>query len=158
MRKLVFVLSVSLLTCHMTLESCGNEGVKKEEKPVDITELTKKDAEKKAPAIKEEEIKLTNPLNKAWVEKGQGIYELKCQACHKLTSDKLVGPGWKDVTKRRTPVWIMNMITNTDMMLDSDPEAQKLLELCMVRMPNQNLSPEDARSVIEFMRHNDGEK
>ena len=50
------------------------------------------------------------------------------------------------------------MVTNTDMMLDSDPEAQKLLELCMVRMPNQNLTKDQAREVIEFMRSNDGEK
>jgi DNA-binding transcriptional regulator WhiA len=50
------------------------------------------------------------------------------------------------------------MITNTDMMLDKDAEAEKLLELCMVRMPNQNLSLEDARQVLEFQRSNDGEK
>jgi hypothetical protein len=50
------------------------------------------------------------------------------------------------------------MITNTEYMLDKDPEAQKLLELCMVRMPNQNLSLEDARQVLEFQRSNDGEK
>ena len=36
----------------------------------------------------------------------------------------------------------MNMITNVDMMLEKDPEAQKLLEQCLVRMPNQNVSQE----------------
>lgn len=50
------------------------------------------------------------------------------------------------------------MITNVDMMLETDAEAQKLLEQCMVRMPNQNISKEDARKVLEFMRSNDGEK
>ncbi len=50
------------------------------------------------------------------------------------------------------------MITNVDMMLESDAEAQKLLEQCMVRMPNQNIAKEDARKVLEFMRSNDGEK
>jgi len=79
-------------------------------------------------------------------------------ACTKLTNEKLVGPGWADVTKRRTPTWIMNMILNVDMMLEKDPEAQKLLELCLVRMPNQNISKEQARDVIEFMRKNDGEQ
>jgi hypothetical protein len=52
----------------------------------------------------------------------------------------------------------MNMITNVDMMLEKDVEAQKLLEQCLVRMPNQNLSRDDARQVLEFMRSNDGEK
>ena len=137
--------------------SCG-EGVKKDEKPVDIQKLANKENESKAFSIKESEIEITHPLNKDWVTGGQRIYELKCQSCHKLTEEKLVGPGWKGVTQRRSPVWIMNMICNTEMMLDKDPEAQKLLELCMVRMPNQNLMIDDARKVLEFQRSNDGEK
>ena len=50
------------------------------------------------------------------------------------------------------------MITNVDIMLEQDPEAQRLLEECIVRMPNQNLTLDEARSVLEFMRSNDGEK
>ncbi len=137
--------------------SC-KEGTKKEPKPVDVQELTKDQTETHGTEMKESDIPLTNPLNAEWVSAGKGIYELKCQSCHKLTEEKLVGPGWKDVTKRRKPVWIMNMITNVDMMLETDPEAQKLLELCMVRMPNQNISQEDARKILEFQRSNDGEK
>ncbi len=138
--------------------SCGGEGVKKDEPSVDVNELTKNQPEAHGPEVKESDIQITHPVNKDWVASGKSIYELKCQPCHKLNEEKLVGPGWKDVTKRRTPVWIMNMITNTEYMLDKDPEAQKLLELCMVRMPNQNLSLEDARQVLEFQRSNDGEK
>jgi hypothetical protein len=63
-----------------------------------------------------------------------------------------VGPGWKGVTERRKPEWIMNMIMNVDVMLSEDPEAQKLLEECLVRMPNQNLNRTEAREVLEFMR------
>jgi len=138
--------------------SCGSEGVKKDEPAVDINELTKNQPETHGPEVKESDIQITSPLNKEWIASGKGIYELKCQPCHKLSEEKLVGPGWKDVTKRRSAVWILNMITNTDYMLDKDPEAQKLLELCMVRMPNQNLSLTDAREVLEFQRSNDGEK
>jgi len=103
-------------------------------------------------------IELTNPLNKEWVAVGSGIYDSKCLACHKLSDEKLVGPGWAGVTKRREPLWIMNMVINVEMMLDKDPEAQKLLEQCLVRMPNQNVTQEDSRKIIEFMRSNDGEK
>ena len=103
-------------------------------------------------------IELTSPLNKDWVTTGKATYELKCLACHKLSDEKLVGPGWAGVTKRREPVWIMNMITNVEMMLEKDPEAQKMLEECLVRMPNQNITQEDARKLIEFMRSNDGVK
>lgn len=107
---------------------------------------------------KVESIELTHPLNKDWVATGQSIYDSKCLACHKLNTEKLVGPGWAGVTKKREPVWIMNMITNVEMMLEKDPEAQKMLEECLVRMPNQNVSQDDARKILEFMRSNDGEK
>lgn len=146
-----------LIAGSLVVWSC-KEGAKKEPKPVDIQELTQNQPETHGTEIKESEVTITNPLNQEWVEHGKKIYELKCMSCHKLTEEKLVGPGWKGVTKRRTPVWILNMITNVDMMLESDPDAQKLLELCMVRMPNQNLMLDDARKVLEFQRSNDGEK
>ena len=102
-------------------------------------------------------VEITKPLRQEWVAVGKSIYEVKCLACHKLTSDRVVGPGWAGITRRREPVWIMNMITNVDMMLAKDAEAQKLLEMCLVRMPNMNVSAEEARRILEFMRHNDGE-
>ncbi|HLP94097.1 MAG TPA: cytochrome c [Saprospiraceae bacterium] len=103
-------------------------------------------------------VELSIPLNKDWIATGKAIYESKCLACHKLSNEKLVGPGWSGVTKNRRPEWIMNMITNVEMMLEKDEEAQKLLEQCLVRMPNQNVTQEDARKILEFMRSNDGEK
>lgn len=104
------------------------------------------------------EVKLNNPLDQALVKKGHDVYDMKCASCHKLTEEKLVGPGWKGVTQKRQPAWIINMITNVDTMLESDPEAQKLLEQCLIRMPNQNVSSDDALAILEFMRSNDGNK
>ena len=89
---------------------------------------------------------------------GQKVFDVKCSSCHKITDEKLVGPGWKGVTQRHKPEWILNFITNPDEMIDKDPKAQAMLELCMVRMPNQNLKDEDARALYEFMRKNDGVK
>lgn len=91
-------------------------------------------------------------------EAGEKVFTSKCSACHKLTDEKLVGPGWKAVTSRHTAEWIMNFSTNPDEMLNKDPKAQAMLEICLVRMPNQNLSDDDARNVYEFMRKNDGVK
>ncbi len=98
------------------------------------------------------------PLNTTMADAGQKIFEVKCSACHKLTDEKLVGPGWLGVTKKHKPEWIMNFITNPDAMIDKDPELQAQLEICLVRMPNQNLTDEDARNILEFMRKNDGVK
>src|SRR6186997_1437915 len=151
------LMSIILVAASFLFFAC-KEGVKKDEKAVDVHELTKDQPEVHGNQLKEGDVTVSNPLNADWVSAGKSTYELKCQSCHRLTEEKLVGPGWKDVTKRRQPVWIMNMATNVDMMLETDPEAQKLLEQCMVRMPNQNLSKDDARKVLEFMRSNDGEK
>ncbi|MDX2063540.1 MAG: c-type cytochrome [Bacteroidia bacterium] len=97
-------------------------------------------------------------LDAAVAEKGKTTYDVKCQACHSLESNRVVGPGWKGITTRREPHWILNMAVNTDAMLADDPEAQKQLEECLVRMPNQGLSKTEAREVLEFMRQNDGVK
>lgn len=103
-------------------------------------------------------VTLENPLDQDMVKRGKAIYEMKCSACHKLTEQRVVGPGWLGLTKKRQPEWIMNMITNVDIMLEEDPEARKLLAECLVRMPNQNISVGDSRDILEFMRELDGEK
>ncbi|HRP17053.1 MAG TPA: cytochrome c [Ginsengibacter sp.] len=97
-------------------------------------------------------------LNASMAESGEKVYDLKCASCHKLSAEMLVGPGWKGVTERHSPDWILNFMTNTDAMLDKDPKAQAMLEICMVRMPNQNLTHDDARAILEYMRKNDGVK
>lgn len=103
-------------------------------------------------------VTLHSPLDQERVQRGLDIYEMKCSACHRLDDQRVVGPGWQGLTKIRKPEWIMNMITNVDVMLDEDPIAQELLELCLMRMPNQNVSIGDARDILEFMRKNDGEQ
>lgn len=103
-------------------------------------------------------VDVAEKLDAAMATAGEKVYSVKCSSCHKTTEEKLVGPGWKGVTSRHRVEWIMNFATNTDAMLDKDPKAQAQLEICLVRMPNQNLTDEDARSVYEFMRKNDGVK
>ena len=103
-------------------------------------------------------VDLGSGVDASLADQGKAIVDMKCTACHQLNDKRLVGPGFQGVTNRRRPEWIMNMITNVDVMLDQDPEAQKLLEECLTRMPNQNISMDDARGILEFMRKNDEEK
>ncbi|NUM31244.1 MAG: c-type cytochrome [Bacteroidetes bacterium] len=103
-------------------------------------------------------VEVGEKLDEKMATEGKKSYDVKCSSCHKLTDEKLVGPGWKGVSQKRTPEWIMNFITNTDEMLNKDPEAQAQLEICLVRMPNQNLGDDEARHLLEFMRQNDGVK
>ena len=144
------------------LASCGNEKPKEKAADDGYSDFEATDAPRHENDGKGigpvKEVTLKTPLEADRIPRGLAIYEMKCQACHKLDDQRVVGPGWKGITQRREPEWIMNMITNVDVMLDKDPEAQKLLELCLMRMPNQNVSIGDARDILEFMRQNDGEK
>jgi cytochrome c len=158
MRNLLYFLTVCLFfSCS---SNTNQEGAQTEQQPP-----AAQPQDENATMIEEgkgigevKEVPLTDPLNDEMIARGKAIYEMKCSACHKLTDQRVVGPGWAGITNKRRPEWIMNMITNVDMMLAEDPEAQKLLEECLTRMPNQNVSVGDARDLLEYMRQNDMEK
>lgn len=105
-----------------------------------------------ADLVTADDIKFAEQVDQGKAAKGKELYEVKCQACHSTGTNRVVGPGWGGILEQRKPEWIMNMILHTDAMLETDPEAQAMLEECLVRMPNQNLSNEEARNVLEFMR------
>lgn len=159
-----YLLAAIVIGC-LLIYSCGSSP----QTPSDATTSTSADSSMLAPADKAvtdnpkghgkfTDVKLTHPLDPKMIAAGKITYDVKCAACHKLTDEKLVGPGWKGVTDRRTPEWIMNFITNTDEMIDKDPAAQAMLEKCMVRMPNQHLNDDETRELLEYMRDNDGKK
>jgi hypothetical protein len=155
-RRIALAMTASTALLFVLLACISKTPTHKE--PLNTEALTKNQPEEHGSLVTAGDVHLTNPLNAQWVSEGKNIYDLKCQPCHKLTDEKLVGPGWKGVTQRRKPEWILNMITNVETMLDKDPQAQRLLEECIVRMPNQNLDLDGARKVLEFQRSNDGEK
>ena len=84
-------------------------------------------------------------------EKGEDIFEQKCGACHKM-GEKYVGPALGEVTRRRTPAYIMNMILNPQEMVERHPVAKQLLAEHMTFMPNQGLTKDEARLVVEYLR------
>jgi mono/diheme cytochrome c family protein len=158
MKKMILILGMAI-----GLYACSGNAPK-QTTPADqpATEIA---ATEKAPAYDPERgtgkftnVAVNSTLDKTLADAGNKVYDVKCSSCHKLTDEKLVGPGWKGVTGRHKPEWILNFVTNTDEMIEKDPKAQAMLELCMVRMPNQNLTDEEARNVYEFMRKNDGVK
>ena len=153
MKKIKFVLVAFAIIGF--LQSCGGNADSKEKTTVPPVTETPKASPNGIGEV--ETVTLTDPMEESMIVSGKAIYEMKCAACHKLTDQRVVGPGWAGVTNRRRPEWVMNMITNVDVMLDKDPVAQKLLEECLTRMPNQAVSGGDARAILEFMRKNDME-
>jgi protein containing cytochrome c heme binding domain protein len=56
------------------------------------------------------------------------------------------------IMERRTPEWLMNMILYPDVMEKQDPIAKKLVEEYQSLMLNQNLTQQQAREVLEYLR------
>ena len=154
-----------LLVALMMLTSCGDKKKSTDDSLESTPTVSEESATNPTDASsydpnrglgKHTSVELSDKLDVAMAAEGDKIQSVKCSSCHKLTDEKLVGPGWKGVTVRNKPEWIMNFIVNVDEMLDKDTASQRMLEECLVRMPNQSLAEADARGVLEFMRKNDG--
>ncbi|MBE9665346.1 cytochrome c [Mucilaginibacter boryungensis] len=94
-------------------------------------------------------------LDPAMAAKGEAVFTAKCSACHKVTDQKVVGPGLLGVTKRRTPEWIMNQITNPVEMEAKDPVGKALLAKHLTQMTFQDVSDEQTRQLLEYFRQID---
>lgn len=92
------------------------------------------------------------PLNKKWIDEGKGLYNMSCVACHDLDQKKL-GPALRNVTKQRSPEFIMNLLLNTAQMQKEDPTIKALLkEYNNLPMPDPGFNQAKARSVLEYLR------
>lgn len=97
------------------------------------------------------DLDLDDDLDDDLIERGAEIFRTKCSACHKL-DERYVGPPLGGVTERREPEYVMNMILNTDEMVARHPEVKALLAQYYTPMPDQQLTEEDARAVLEYFR------
>src|SRR5690606_8398542 len=96
-------------------------------------------------------IDLDPTIDQQLADEGKVVFEQYCAACHKI-DERFVGPPLKEVTTRRSPEWIMNMILNPEVMVKEDPIAKELLKEYLSPMANQNLTEEQARSILEYFR------
>jgi cytochrome c551/c552 len=97
------------------------------------------------------------PVDEALAEKGEALFKAKgCSACHAF-GQKLSGPDLQGVSTRRTAAWMENQILHPDVMAKEDPIARELFMKHALQMPNQGLTPDEARAVIEYLKHHDHE-
>jgi len=150
--KLKFLIVLAL---GVMMVSCGNEKAKEEVAKSPVKEEVKIEAaiidpmtDKGVGPIKSITL---GDIDKAMVAEGEAIFKAKCTACHKI-SKRFVGPGLKGVTERRTPEWIMNMILNPELMVAENATAKALLAEYSAPMANQNLTEEEARAILEYLR------
>lgn len=102
------------------------------------------------------QVDLGSGIDAALAAKGEEVYTIKCSACHKF-DEAFTGPPLGQVLSQRTPEFVMNMMLNPDEMVQRHPEVKALLGQYFIPMPNQNLTEDDARAVLEYLRDNQTE-
>ena len=96
-------------------------------------------------------------VDKVQAQAGEKLFTAKgCTVCHAF-GKKVTGPDLAGVTRRRTAVWMENQILHPEVMTKEDPIAHELLTKHVIQMPNQKLTPEEARAVIEYFKLKDKE-
>ena len=97
------------------------------------------------------QVELSSKIDEEMVKQGEMIFVSKCTLCHQIET-KAIGPKLKGVTERRKPEWIMNMVLDPDRMIKEDSIAKNLTKEYPSPMTNQNLTKEEARAVLEYLR------
>jgi len=97
------------------------------------------------------------PTDDSKVATGERLFKEKgCSACHAFGT-KLSCPDLNGVTQRRTAAWMEHQILQPEVMTKEDPIAHALLAQYSLQMPNQKLTPDEAKSVIEYLKHQNHE-
>ena len=90
-------------------------------------------------------------------EKGKALFQTKgCSACHTF-GKKSAGPDLAGVSQRRTAAWMEQQILHPEVMVKEDPISHGLFAQFALQMPNQGLTPDEAKAVIEYFKHQDHE-
>ena len=100
-------------------------------------------------------VSLAVSIDSKTADVGEGLFKAKCTTCHRMSADKLIGPGLKGVTMRRKPEWILNMILNPLEMTQKDPAAKELLAKHLSQMTFQDVTQPEALSILEYFRKED---
>lgn len=141
------ILGLSLMLLVATgLGACSQGGDNKEDAP----SFMETQQEKKTYG-KIQKVDVGPNIDASVAKAGKEVFEMKCTACHKY-DERYVGPALGKVTERRTPEFIMNMILDTETMIENDDTVKCLLQEFMMKMPNQSVDEKDARGVLEHLR------
>jgi cytochrome c len=136
----------------MLLAACGGggeEGAPATRSGAGAPELTPFQLEHGIGPITQEVV--LGAVDEELVAQGEQTYQWNCEACHRL-EERFVGPPLGDVLDRRSAAFVMNMILNPEQMAREHPEGRKLLQEYPLVMPFQNISQDEARAIVEYLR------
>jgi len=136
---------LAMMIATLTMIGCSGEAAEDSEESVfDVKK-------EKAVYGKVQHVDVGENIDATMAKAGLDVFDTKCSGCHKY-EERFVGPALGDVAERRTPEYIMNMILDTETMIENDDTVKCLLQEFLTRMPNQNVDEKDARNVLEHLR------
>lgn len=156
-RQPTVLLGSLLVALFLGLAACGGSDTPSDTDTATAPQeagLSQEQLEKGIGPIKD--VDLGTSIDAALAAQGETIFSTKCATCHKM-DQRYVGPELGQVLSRRQPEFVMNMMLNPDEMVKQHPVVKELLAQFLTPMPNQNLTEEDARAVLEFLRDNQTE-
>jgi cytochrome c2 len=133
-----------LLTASSLLESCAKQDGGK-------SDAAKESVKAKPEYYKVKEVKLGATIDPALSQQGGKVFDVTCTGCHKY-DERYVGPALGKVLTRRTPEYVMNMILDTETMVEKDDTVRCMLQTYLMKMPNMQVDEKDARAVVEHLR------
>jgi cytochrome c len=150
--KYTNLIIAAIFTSAFLIAGCGGDGSKTNQNQAQQQEtedgLTPFEQEHGIGPIDEEIV--INEIDMEMARRGAEIFEMKCSSCHKL-NERYIGPPMGDILEKRSPTYVMNMILNPNGMVEEHPEAKEvLIEYNMSPMPNQGLTEEEARAIVEY--------
>jgi len=163
MRRLVATLACTALLSLILLAGCGGSGDASPNEsgstaastpggtPATGAELTEVELEQGIGPIRD--MGELPPIDDALVAAGEDSFTLFCSACHKFP-ERYIGPELGDVLSRRRPEFVMNMMLNANEMVLRHPVVKELLAEYYTPMAQQNVTEEDARAILEYIRAN----
>ncbi len=97
----------------------------------------------------------TEPVDDAVANHGGQVFKDKgCVTCHAF-GKKVIGPDLLGVPKQRTSSWMIAWVLHPDKMIVQDSISKALLAQYKVPMTNQHLTPDEAKSVVEYIKYRD---
>ncbi len=79
-----------------------------------------------------------------------------CAACHSIGKGRLVGPDLKGITEKFEEEWLIKFIQSSQTMVkNGDERAVKIFEEFKIPMPDNNLSDDEVRALLEYIKNYD---
>jgi cytochrome c2 len=82
------------------------------------------------------------------------LFEKNCSICHKISTEKLIGPGLAGITQRRDRAWIVKFVRSSKTMIESGDKTavQVFNENNKIPMPEHMfLSEADVNGLIDYI-------